>query len=162
MGTIADMLLHMCFGVEEKTARTDAIVNAYKILALIPTKDEISDTQREKDFVLGFIAQNQRCFINAVDNLEIDKMTSIYGEFADDFVYITTDALKNACKFAEFNYRKLVTDLVDDQFFISADKVELGRKTPRQSITHTINRVNTRCFRIPRWLIDGKDKIAEN
>ena len=89
-------------------------------------------------------------------------MTSIYGEFEDDFVYITTDALKNACKFAEFNYRKLVTDLVDDKFFISADKVEPGRKTPRQSIKHTVNKVYTRCFRIPRCFFGEKKQNNKN
>ena len=53
---LADSLLNSVLGIEN--ALDDAILAAKSIFPLIPTTTEISDTAREKDFVLSFIAQN--------------------------------------------------------------------------------------------------------
>ena len=163
--TLADTLLNFAlFGNTVPTddgkkikARDDAIINAGKIFPLIPTKAEIDDTQREKDFVLDFVAQNQPCFIGGTKDEKY--MPAVFGKLCNDddsFTYITLKALKDACDRAGFDYRKLVADLVADGFFMPADKTEKGHKTPLATVQHKIGKTNARCYRIPKKELDGK------
>ena len=150
--TVADTLLNMVLGVEENSAFANAIVNAKKVFPMIPTLEEISDTPREKNFVLAFIAQNQRNFINATGESTVDKIQKVMGIFDDEknFVYISAEVLKQACKEHNFDYQKLVADLVADKFFIPSDKTQAGRKKPDLSVSKKINKISTRCFRIEK------------
>ena len=162
--TLADTLLNSAlFGNtvttdnnKKLTALEDATLCAKKIFELIPTRVEIDDTPREKEFVLSFIAQNQPCFINGTK--ENKYMPAVFGKLCDDddsFTYITLKALKDACDRAGFDYRKLVADLVADGFFMPADKTEKGHKTPLATVQHKIGKTNTRCYRIPKKELDG-------
>ena len=67
---LADALLNVvlseeCEGEQEdfSTLLEDAKLNAKEIFKLLPTNEEISDTVREREFVLGFVTQNQSRFI---------------------------------------------------------------------------------------------------
>ena len=57
-----------------------------------------------------------------------DARRLILAEFSTDrpYSYITVAALKKACVEEGFDYRKLVSDLVEDGFFIPNDKVGKG------------------------------------
>ena len=162
--TIADTLLNSAlFGNTVTTedgktikASDDAIINAVKIFPLIPTTAEISDTAREKDFVLGYIAQNQNHFIGG--NIEDSKIQGVWGKLndADGYHYITVQALKDACKKYESDYRKLVADLVADGFFIPSNRTKKGCKKPLDTVQKKIGKTNAECYRIPRTIFDAE------
>ena len=162
--TIADTLLNSAlFGNKIMTedgntikASDDAILNAVKIFPLIPTTAEISDTGREKDFVRGIIAQNQNHFIGG--NIEDSKIQGIWGKLydADGYHYITVQALKDACKKYERDYRKLVTDLVADGFFIPSNRTKKGCKKPLDTVQKKIGKTNAECYRIPQTIFDAE------
>ena len=153
--TLADTLLNTAlFGNTVTTAAgetiqaiDDATLCFKKIFKLIPTKAEIDDTPREKDFVLSFISQNQNRFLGVT---ETQKLNDVLGSLHNDdgFSYIAAEALRGACAKAGFDYRKLVNDLVDDGFFKPADTIEKGRKTPLATVQKQIGRSYTRCYRI--------------
>lgn len=146
--TLADALLNSVLGV--KNALADAIIAAKSIFPLIPTNAEVSDTARERDFVLSFIAQNQSRFIGG--NIPLDRMQMIYGKLDGvDYIYITVKALQDACKNEGFDYRKLVDDLINEGFFVPADTIEKGRKAPRSCVKQRIGQMaGVWCHRIKR------------
>ena len=146
--TLADALLNTVLG--NKNVLDDAIIAAKSIFPLIPTTSEISDTARERDFVLSFIAQNQSRFIGG--NIPLDRMQMIYGKLDGvEYVYITVKALQDACKNEGYDYRKLVDDLVADGFFAPADTIEKGRKAPRSCVKQRIGQMaGVWCHRIKR------------
>lgn len=154
--TLADVILNIALGVDEEKAMTDAIDNAKIIFDFVPTLEEIADTPRVRNFVLDFIAQNQKYFLGATP-AEIEQLPFVYGKFDEDFVYISVAAVQTACKNAGFNYQKLVADLIEDAFFIPDDKILKGRKKPIQSVLKKINGINTRCFKIPKVKVAGGD-----
>lgn len=163
--TLADTLLNSAlFGntvVAEDgrilKASDDAIINAAKIFKLIPTTNEISDTPREKDFVCGFINQNQSRFIGG--NVPTDRMQIISGilRCGDGFSYITSKALSDACAGGGFDYRKLVNDLVAIGFFVPANTIEKGRKTPLATVQKQIGATYARCYRIPNTVLGSAE-----
>lgn len=146
--TLADALLNSVLG--NKNVLDDAILAAKAIFPLIPNITEISDTARERDFVLSFIAQNQSRFIGG--NIPLDRMQMIYGKLDGvEYVYITVKALQDACKNEGYDYRKLVDDLVADGFFVPADTIEKGRKAPRSCVKQRIGQMaGVWCHRIKR------------
>ena len=146
--TLADAILNSVLG--NKNVLEDAILAAKTIFPLIPTNAEISDTARERDFVLSFIAQNQSRFIGG--NIPLDRMQMIYGKLDGvEYVYITVKALQDACKNEGYDYRKLVDDLVADDFFVTADTIEKGRKAPRSCVKQRIGQMaGVWCHRIKR------------
>ena len=160
---LADTLLNSALGIntvkiaDGKTIKAldDAKLNAKEIFKLLPTTIELSDTARERVFVLGFIAQNQNRFIGG--NVEVDKMQMIYGKLAEDYVYITVVALKKACADEGFNYRKLVSDLVDDGFFVPSDTIKKGYRKPLATVQKKIGKANADCYRIKRAAFDATE-----
>lgn len=158
--TLADTLLNSAlFGNTVTTADgniikviDDAKLNANEIFKLLPTTVEISDTGREKDFVLGFIAQNQNSF--AGGEVPLEKIPMIRGQFTDIYVYITVAALKKACTDEGFDYRKLAADLASIGFFVPSNKIEKGYKTQQTFVQKKIGKTNTRCYRIKRENIE--------
>ena len=146
--TLADSILNAVLNDSSELPIGDAIQNSNMIFKLIPTTTEISDTAREKVFILGFIAQNQNRFIGG--NVAVDKMQMIFGKFDTDYIYITVAALKKACADEGFDYRKLVSDLVEDGFFVPSDKIKKGYRTPLATVQKKIGKANTDCYRIKR------------
>ena len=124
----------------------DAKLCAKEIFKLIPTTSEISDTDRERDFVLSFIAQNQNRLIGG--NVPLERILAVCGQFTDEYIYITVAALKKACDEEGFDYRKLAADLVAAGFFVPSNKVEKGYKTQQAFVQKKIGKANTRCYRI--------------
>ena len=163
--TLADALLNSALGVDTVTLpdgkkvkpSDDAIINLGKVFSLIPTAKDISATDHEKDFVRGFILQNQGKFIGG--NIPIERMQAIYGKLRDDdgYTYITTRALQDACKIAGFDYRKLAADLAAVGFFEPADSVEKNRKNANNTVVKrfTKDSVSARCYRIQNAILDA-------
>ena len=139
------------------TALEDAALFTKQIFKLIPTRAEIDDTPREKEFVLEFIAQNQPNFIDGPKKTEY--MQAIFGKLKDDdgYSYITTRALKDACARGGFDYRKLVADLIADNFFIPAKTTEKGRKAPRETVQKQIGKTYTRCYRFATSFLNKEE-----
>jgi uncharacterized protein (DUF927 family) len=149
--TLADGLLNSALGTNNALA--DAKLWAKEIFKLIPTVAEISDVAREKEFVRGFVAQNQSRFVGG--NVELDRMQAFFGKLDEpDYTYITAKALQDACNADKFDYKKLVDDLIADGFFIPSDKIKKGRKTPPATVQKKIGKVNVECYRIPRTAFD--------
>ena len=154
--TLADALLNVVLSEKCEDMQADfsalledAKLNAKEIFKLLPTNDEISDTAREKEFVLGVVAQNQNSFIGG--NVPLERMQAIKGKFDRPYTYITVAALKKACDDEGFDYRKLVSDLVADGFFIPSDKVEKGYKTPRPTVKVWLGKGATNCYRFRNY-----------
>ena len=160
--TLADALLNTAlFGnttttLDGETIKqtADAIINTGKIFPLIPSIAEIDDARREKDFILGFINQNQNCFVGGCTPQKY--MKTFYGKIATDFgaddsnfKYITTAGLMKACAEGGFDYRKTVADLIRVGFFAPADTIATGEKKPRETVMARIGTTPTRCYRIP-------------
>lgn len=152
--TLADTFLNMCLDVDVETAYKDAVETAHKIFELVPTLDDISDFEREKNFILGFIAAKSAQF-EASPNYKQDYAREILGRFKDDFVYITARALKQACEESHFDYKKVVADSIDAKFFIADDKPKKGRKNPNSCVQEKISGITTNCYRIPKNFVVG-------
>ena len=153
--TLADAILNIALGVDEEKAMTDAINNAKIIFEFVPTLEEISDVEREKDFVLGFIAAKSAQFEGTPDCI---KGRDNLGKFKDDYVFITTRALKQACDESNFDYKKVYSDLIDAKFFIPDDKPRKDRKNSNSCVQEKIGGVNNRCYRIPIKFVVGDDR----
>ena len=152
--TLADALLNPVLGA--KNALADAITTAKSIFPLIPTTTEISDTAKERDFILAIISQNQNRFIGG--NVPLDRMQAFYGKLDDpEYIYIAAKVVQDACNTEGFNYHKLVDDLIADGFFTPADTIEKGRRTPLATVKKRLGKVSTRCFRIKRDIFDGDE-----
>lgn len=151
--TLADALLNVVLSEEGEDTQKDfsALLEDAKILAkeifpLLPTNAEISDTVREREFVIGFITQNQSRFVGG--NVPLERMQAFYGKLDDPkFIYITVAALKKACAEEGFDYRKLVSDLVADGFFVPSNTVEKGYKNPRPTVKIWLAKSATNCYR---------------
>ena len=143
--TLADAILNATLTDTDTLPLDDAIQNTNAVFKLIPSYVEISDTARERDFILGFIAQNQNRFIGG--NVQIEKMQTIYGKFTKDYVYITVAALKKACTDEGFDYKKVAADLIEDGFFVPDDKLEKGYKNPRSTVKVWLAKTTTNCYR---------------
>ena len=150
--TLADGLLNSA--LDSNNALAEAKLCAKEIFKLIPTVAEISDVAREKEFVRGFVAQNQSRFVGG--NVELDRMQAFFGKLDPDFIYIAAKALQDACNADKFDYKKLVDDLIADGFFSPADTIAKERKAPYPFIQKKLGKVNTRCYRIKRFIFDGE------
>lgn len=158
---LADFLLNSVLGVDDATAIEEAKVTGNACFEFIPTAADISDTDKEIEMVLGFIAQYQKCFHNALTDVMLSDMPAIYGKFprADEsYVYITVAALKKACIDANMNYQKVVADLIADGFFIPSNEIQKRGKTPRPAWQVRIGNTKTRAFQIPAERVKLKDQ----
>ncbi|MBR4903225.1 MAG: DUF927 domain-containing protein [Selenomonadaceae bacterium] len=146
--TLADAILNAALTDADTLPLDDSIQNANVIFKLIPTNAEISDTAREKNFVISIIAQNQNRFIGG--NVPLDRMQTICGKLKDNdgYTYIAAKFLQDECERNGFDYHKLVSDLVAADFFIPADTIETGKKSTLTTVQKKIGKVNTRCYRI--------------
>ena len=149
--TLADGLLNSALGTNNALA--EAKIWAKEIFKLLPTVMEISDVTREKEFVRGFVAQNQSRFVGG--NVELDRMQVFFGKLDTDYIYIAAKALQDACNADKFDYKKLVDDLIANDFFTPADTLEKGRKAPLATVNKKLGKVSTRCYRIPRAAFDS-------
>ena len=159
---IADTFLNFALNPNDpdKTIFEDFAISSYyefprAIIPFFMTRDEIADTPREKDFVLGFLAAHAAHF-ECSDTYDKTKGREVYGRFGDDFVYITVAALRQACKSDDYDFKKVVADLIEDKFFIPNDKIAKDRKSVSPLVVKKINGVSTRCYRIPRNFIDAQ------
>lgn len=153
--TLADALLSEVLGSSKEQADESAVNVAVKVFELIPTIEEIDDAQREKDFVLGFIAAKAAQFERS-ETYKHDSGREVLGRVDDDFVYITARALQQACNESHFDRKKLVADLVETKFFIPDDKILKDRKNADPCIQKKIIGTNTRCYRMPRKIVKGE------
>ena len=146
--TLADAILNSALTETNALLLDDAFQNANMIFKLIPTNAEISDTTRERNFVLAIIAQNQNRFIGG--NVPLDRMLTICGKLNDNdgHTYIAAKFLQDECNRNGFDYHKLVTDLIEDGFFIPADTTEKGRKNPLSTVNKKLGKASTRCYKI--------------
>ena len=152
--TLADAILNAVLNDESALPLDDSIQNANAIFKLIPTTVEISDTVREKDFVLAIIAQNQNRFIGG--NVPLDRMQTICGKLNDNdgYTYISAKFLQDECIRNGRDYHKLVTDLVTAGFFVPADTIEKGRKKTRDTVNKKLGKTSTRCYRISNDILN--------
>ena len=155
--TLADAILNSVLTDDSALPIDDAIQNANVIFKLIPTNAEISDTAREKNFVLAIIAQNQNRFIGG--NVPLDRIQTICGKLKDNdgYTYIAAKFLQDECERNGFDYHKLVSDLVAADFFIPADTIETGKKSTLTTVQKKIGKVNTRCYRISNDSLNGNE-----
>lgn len=146
--TLADAILNAALNKDSALPLDDSIQNANVIFKLIPTTVEISDTAREKDFVLAIIAQNQNRFIGG--NVPLDRMLKICGKLNDNdgYTYISAKFLQDECNRDGRDYHKLADDLVAAGFFVPSDTIEKGRKKPLATVNKKLGKASTRCYRI--------------
>lgn len=153
---VADFIFSVAiFGDDSQSAVSSAVDMIQEVAQFVPNKDEVADTPREIAMVLDFINGNPKNFMTNT-NTNTVKMQEFWGALDDDdYVYLTIPALKKACTDSNFDYAKVVADLAEDGFFVPADKVEKGRKTPRPTVQLTRGDLHPRCYRIPRERFDS-------
>ena len=146
--TLADAILNSVLTNDSVLTLDDSIQNSIAIFKLLPTNAEISDTTRERNFVLAIIAQNQNRFIGG--NVPLDRMQTICGKLNDNdgHTYISAKFLQDECIRNGFDYHKLVADLIEDGFFIPADTTEKGRKNPLSTVNKKLGKACTRCYKL--------------
>lgn len=157
--SVADFILSVVFGENEESAISAATDNAIEIFKTVPTVEEIDDAARAREMILGFIAKFAAHF-EGLDGYELNHGRDAYGKKGvseDPYFYITIDAVKTACKESEFDYQKLVKDLINDGFFVPAEKIETGYKKPRPSVVTRISGISARCYRIKKEIIVNDD-----
>lgn len=133
---------------------------AESIAPMLMTQEELSDTEREKDFVLGFVSAKAAFFENGPGFVR-GYAKDVLGSFSDKdkCVYLAVRALQQACDEAAFNYEKVVADLIADNFFETQANVEKGRKKPRTTFTKKINGVGNRCYKISKEYVEVQEQI---
>ena len=151
--TLGDAILNDALYGSGEEALLDAIGNAKEIFKLIPLTAEFDTTQREIDFVRDFVSRNQNQFISADNKIEFIR-GGVFGKLEEVFVYIAVGVLKDACKSANFDYGKLVDDLVAAGYFVPDDKTTDKVKTPYKFVLKKLGKTPTRCFRINRDRFD--------
>ena len=126
-----------------------------EIAPLLMTKNEISDAEREKDFVMGFISA-KAAFFEGSPSYTRGYGKEVLGSFSDKdhCVYITVRALQQACDESHFDYKKVVADLIADKFFETPSDTENGRKNPRKVFPKKINEITTRCYKISKDYVE--------
>lgn len=154
--TLVDGLLNLALGAEKTLPA--ATRWAKSIFPLIPTAAEIDGTAHEKEFVIGFIAQNVSCFIDKEKNADF-MPKPLYGLLndKDGYSYVIAAALRDACKNAGRDYRKVVDDLVAIGFFAPSDKIKKGHKSPTKTVQKKIGKLNPECYRIPNEALNSND-----
>jgi len=117
-----------------------------KIFECIPTLEEIDDTAREESAVSAFIAMKAAHFEGNY-NFNKDRGLDVFGKHKDGYLYIIAQVLNKYLADEGFDYKKVVNDLVQSQYFIPADKVGNDRNK-RVSVTCRINGKVQRCYKI--------------
>lgn len=154
--TLADTLLNILLGTSQIDAIEDADISARQIFDLIPTTNELSTTERAKDFVRSFVSMNQNRFIS--NNIDAAKIPNgPFGKISEDeWIYISAKPLADACNADNFDYRKLVDDLVTAGFFVPSDTIQKGRKKPHPFVSKKLAKITTWCYRVRKESFDGK------
>ena len=77
-------------------------------------------------------------------------MLTICGKLNDNdgYTYISAKFLQDECNRDGRDYHKLADDLVAAGFFVPADTVEKGRKTPLATVNKKLGKASARCYRI--------------
>ena len=151
---MGDAFLNIALGADERQAFIDAISATENIFDLVPTLEEIDDTEREKNFVKTFIAMQMSNFIGTPD---YDTRRAPVGKFDrnEKCFYVIVKALKAACEENNFDYKKLVADLVNSKFITTDEKIHKGRTKPYDFILKKINGVPIPCYKISSSNIDA-------
>ena len=166
--TLADFLLSLALSesfteYEKEKLLDDSCANAREIFALIPSRVEIADVVREEAAMRDFIVKHQNRFVGS--STEVERMPVVYGKINDgNFYYITVAAVKELCKIEQFDYKKVVSDLIESGFFVRSDVVKPNYRKPLAFIQKRIGKLNVNCFRIPRTAFDipEEDVNSEN
>ena len=116
--TVADFLaLKYLFNFEPDQALKSAKENAANIFELIGTQKELSDEEKEKEFILNWVS-GERLHFDGMQGYEEKLVTPIYGCTGADGLFINVTYLKKACKEAGYSYSKLKTDLINAGVFV--------------------------------------------
>ena len=136
--------------------------NAFYIMRLLQTQDESSDFEREKDFILNWIAEHGAYFQAANPNGDLlnDKRNSFqtFGKWSSDYLYIIAKPLQETLNKSGFSAGKVVHDCIHNCFFIPDDKIEKKARNPRSTVSVRINNTVAKCYRIPISLINPKEE----
>lgn len=157
---IADFFLNLALGVDKKTAFDNAVIYVNeKIIPLIPTIKDIDETSRHRDFVLSFISRYAPHFIGS-DFYRSTSNLKPYGKYDREKGYLFIDAAKlnEYCTEKGYSSKIVAGNLVADGFFVPADTVEKGRKTPLNTVKERIGE-SVRCYRIKLETLNKDEDI---
>ena len=116
--TVADFLiLKYLLNFEPDQAIISAKENAANIFALLQTQKELSDEEKEKDFILNWVSGERLHFDGLQGNGE-KLITPIYGCTDAGGLLINIYYLQIACDQAGYSYSKLKTDLINAGVFL--------------------------------------------
>ena len=155
---VADCLIQKYFfDVEEEKAVNAALANANAIAEMIQSENELSDAEREWDFVSGWITENRGLIlnnpalerINSYGNNQMPPQNKIIGVYEDNSVFVIVKALKDECKRQGLNYSKVVRDLDRAGYIVR------GKDRPTQA--KWIEGANTRVVQF-KFSLDEENK----
>lgn len=123
----ADFLISQwLFDLAPKQAADEAKNLAEYIAKQMPSKKEISDTERAWQFVIEWILSNQRRFEGATKNID-NKITPDYGFIRKGFYNIYPTYLEEALEKVGFRPNKILKEFADKDLISTIDEGEMRR-----------------------------------
>ena len=135
---IADMLASMwLFGETPEAAQQGAYDMAAVIMAELPTRREISDTQRAWEFIEAWLASNWQHFSNDIGYESRAKLSPEYGFIRDGYYNIYPMYLRAALDGAGFASNKFLKEFAEGGLICSSPEKDKRRFTKRVSYNGT-------------------------
>ena len=147
--SLADFLINLYFfKINKETAFNEACILATSILNKLQTQEELSDVQREWNFLTDWIVGKNVNFLGSVSNNKSDKPVEVYGEYKGDYLYIKAGSLKKAAGNEGFNHLKMLKDFKKAGYIIPD-------KENNSTMSERINGIPTRCLKIARAKLEN-------
>lgn len=132
--SIADMLSSMwLFGEPSEAAQQEAYDMAAAVMAELPTRSEISDTQRAWDFVEAWLVSNWQHFSNDNSYEARAKLSPEYGFIRNGYINVYPMYLRDALDGAGFASNKFLKELAETGLICSTPEKGRRRFTKRVS-----------------------------
>lgn len=111
------LLLQWILNLESDAATAFSLDIAKSIFSLIGTARELSDAEKEKDIIQGWIAEDRLHFEGLIDVPKEKLVPPIFGGIKDGYLYINTKSLKDALARNGYSYSKTKADLISSGYF---------------------------------------------
>ena len=141
---IADMLAsEWLFAESVEQAQREAYALAVQIMADMPTRADISDTERAWEFLMGWYQSNREHF--EAEGKTALPLSPIYGFRDYEYINIYPEPLRQAMKQAGFSPNKALKEFADHGKIASS--MEAGKR--RYAIRKHYGDVKVRVIRVP-------------
>ena len=149
--TLAYRIKESLFETDKEKVRDSATEIAAAVFKLLPTKNAISDYERAKEILIGFIIQKARNFVNSPLYKAEGTLppADLFGRFGDEYCFLTGKAFELACRDGKIDVAKTKKLCIDNGLFALSAR---GQACDTAAI---LTGLKPRCYRIPMHFISG-------